>query len=199
MRTAVAVLSTTLCLVACSSSSSSTYGDGGADGGVWTTPSTTAGGVANISYNGAAVPPADATALVGAVQTSGGTANVVMVAMSNQTDTCGVLQRNGNPANAKMLVLSVGFAGTPTPGTYNIGSIAAATWAQDDANCNVTVQAKAVSGTVMLDTISSTMVQGSFNLTMDYGATFTGTFTAPECGADLNTVVNAPAPNGCGT
>ena len=113
MRIVVLFLSSALFglgLVSCDSSSSGARG----------------GGSANFTYNGQSVPTADATALVGPVnQTSGGTANVVLVMISNQQDTCGIVQRNGNPPNAKMLSLTVGSSSTPTTGTYNIGSGAA--------------------------------------------------------------------------
>lgn len=64
------------------------------------------------------------------------------------------------------------------------------TYQAQDANCTETVNEGASSGTVTYTTANSSVIAGSFDVTFPSGDHLTGTFSAPLCDANLNTIDN---------
>jgi hypothetical protein len=165
-----------------------------------------AGGTATVvgTVGGMEVPATDAIAIVGPlVDTFGGfTQPGVAVVISNKSDLCSVVESNANPPNSAELILIVGTPGAVAPGTYptlttappsETTNNALVTYEVADAACHVKMPHGSRSGTVVLSTVSSTTVAGSFDVTLDSGDKLSGTFRAPVCGMSIQTDASAPA------
>jgi hypothetical protein len=167
------------------------------------------GGSATVmgTVAGMEVPTTDAVAVVGPlVYTFGAfTQPGVVVVISNKNDLCSIARSTVNPPNSTELIIAVGIPQAVTPGIYTITtsmplettSNALLGFEAADAECKVASPHGARSGTITLSTISSTTVDGSFDVALDTGEKLSGTFRAPVCGLSTNT--DAGVPNKCGS
>jgi hypothetical protein len=116
-------------------------------------------------------------------------AYAVVVTLSNIPGACSVAQGYGEPANTITLTL---FVSSPTPvvaGSYEVstappGGMATSSYVQyetTDERCSVTSRHPARAGSVVLTTVSSTAIEGTFNVTMDTGDQPSGPFVVPVC------------------
>jgi hypothetical protein len=114
----------------------------------------------------------------------------VEIAITNVPNTCAVLQRHGDPANATSLSFGVtSLTGPVAAGTYPVvpgasGSSAASAeggYATTDAQCNDKTSIAAASGSVTFSTISSSVVEGTFDIVLAGGDHVSGSFNAPVC------------------
>jgi hypothetical protein len=120
------------------------------------------------------------------------TSTTALIFITNESDTCGVVSGRHNPPNATTLNLIVSAnGGSIQPGKYLVGGgytpVQSAYWqtsasfAIEDASCNATTTAQATEGWITVTTISSSVIEGSFDITMSYADHLTGTFQAPIC------------------
>jgi hypothetical protein len=154
-------------------------------------------GVSNLSCPATA----DAPAFAG---------SVAYIALSNVANACSVLQAGQEKQNTGgALVSIVRFnvigatppavgAGTypltrlaatiPTPDSAGNVTIAFAESSRNDAACNETVSAEAVSGTLTITSVSNGAISGSINATLDPsdgGGTIVGNFSAANCAVNI--------------
>lgn len=114
---------------------------------------------------------------------------VVDVTLSNAPDACSVAQRYGWPANQERLTIFVASPTPVVPGSYEVstvppGGMAASgslVYKTTDAHCSVTSNHPARTGSIVLTTVSTTTVEGTFSVTMDTGDQLSGRFAAPVC------------------
>jgi hypothetical protein len=137
----------------------------------------------------------DAVSLVSPDSPQSLTPAAVEVALTNFGGACTALATGGSPpASGAILVLDVQSGAVAGQSFAIDGFTTAATYEANYTNtchtftsANVTTTSKfsvlqtASAGTIKLDTITSTMVGGSFDLTFASGDHLTGTFTAPQC------------------
>jgi hypothetical protein len=165
------------------------------------------GGSASVQgqIGGGSVPTTDTIGVVG-TQTTGGTTPAAVayagVVITNVANSCALSQGHHNPPSTTSLVLSVAVEGAAVPpGTYAVGASGKtavdAQFVRTTATCTSESASVAASGSVTLTTVSSTTLQGSFDITMGSGEHLSGTFTGPVCAVDLATK-NSPAP-ACGS
>jgi hypothetical protein len=161
------------------------------------------GGAAHLqgTVSGFEVKAAHAVYIVAKDDTLKGTVTVVI---GTDDDICG--GANQQPRGGQILSMSIanqlpstGMLEYPlTPGTFSFsaappGRFATGLFVQNDPECNLTVNAPVVDGTIELDALgtnSMTTAKGSLSLKLGMD-TITGTFTAPFCGTAL---AQAPAP-----
>jgi hypothetical protein len=161
------------------------------------------GGTSTVTgtAGGQTVANTDTVGLAGTSVQNGATFAYAGVAMTNVPGTCAVVQRHGNPRSAISLALIIIEPGTAvSPGTYAIGGSSAGTveasFSSEDANCQSVVSKNANAGTIVLDTVTSTLVTGSFDLTFSGTDHVTGNFSAPVCNVALFTNTQTSA---CGS
>jgi hypothetical protein len=97
---------------------------------------------------------------------------------------------NGAPAEAQGIPSGAGAAAPVAPSFLDVS----ATYDEFDANCLPTLAAtatSATSGTITVETVSATLVAGSFDLHFPGGDHLTGRFSSPVCAND-EAVVAAP-------
>jgi hypothetical protein len=135
----------------------------------------------------------DATALVGPIDVNGRTAQEADVVMTNVVGACGFLQQKGNPASLASLLIVVAGLSSIAPGVYSVSSTGSSQvqYFAQDANCVTTVSEAAVSGTISYNTITSSMIEGSVDVTFASGDHFSGNFMAPICSVSLDSIVSA--------
>ncbi len=154
------------------------------------------------------------------------TATGIAFGFSTSTGLCKFIQDNGtctNRANATTVSILVvrantavgGHPGPVQPGTYavytgvglpgtdgqgNLIFAVADITKTIDASCTEPTTPSAVSGTVRIDTIDSTHVTGSANITFSDGTTHVaGSFDVPTCAfaTDVCAPLTCPTPPGC--
>jgi hypothetical protein len=145
---------------------------------------------------------------IGAIQTETTTspgqsssATIAVIAITNKANTCGLVEGHHNPPNATSLDIVVSMPGSNfTPGTYNVGgastSSSFASYSTTNASCAVGTTSQSTSGTVTFSNITSTLLMGTFDLTMAGGDHITGSFAAPICA--IPTTTQGP-PVACGS
>lgn len=147
---------------------------------------------------GHAVPTSGAIGLVGTgmVQEFDGSATTELgyaytgAMISNAAGLCTSLTQGRAPHEATMLVISVSKEGASSiaAGTYAISRsgpvVADVGFVVQDASCNDVTSIDAVSGSVTIDHVASTSIDGSFDVTMQSGDHLTGSFSAPTCTFD---------------
>jgi hypothetical protein len=110
--------------------------------------------------------------------------------ISNAADLCSLLTQGRAPHEATMLVISVSKEGASSiaPGTYAISPsgpvVANVGFVVQDASCHDATSIGAVSGSVTIGQVTSTSIDGSFDVTMQSGDHLTGSFSAPTCTYD---------------
>ena len=97
------------------------------------------------------------------------------------------------PPSTQLLAIELvanGIGMPPGPGTYTLGTTQnveiLVSYAASDANCNETVDEQATGASVTLDTVNTTTVTGTFDVTFPNGDHLTGQFDAPVCNIDLD-------------
>jgi hypothetical protein len=162
----------------------------------------TPGAIVNGAANGQPVPTTATLGLFGsASQVVNGvkeTSSYAGVLITNLANGCAELQRNGQPANSTALTLFVNSDTTTVPaGTYPIDDTQQATvsYTVDNSSCETTTNEAAATGSITLTTVSSTVIDGSFDVHMSNGDHLYGTFDAPVCPANLPASSDAA----CGT
>jgi hypothetical protein len=164
-------------------------------------PSSSGSGTVTGKVGGASFVVTDAASVVVRASSSA-IGDLVSVAITDFSGACADLGTGAPPASGAVIVLFVlqGVSGQ----TYAIGGQVAsvAYGAQYSSQCHTFTSANstttshfavfqsASSGSVTLNTVSSTMVGGSFDATFPSGDHITGTFTAPNC-------PNMSQSNGC--
>ncbi len=123
---------------------------------------------------------------------------LALVILDTQAGLCASFTSHVDPASNTVLRLSIGAvalngstsAVAITPGSYTINNLtpvngllatAVANLSRTDAQCGVTADVSASSGSITVDTIASRGLTGSFNLQFG-GDALSGTFDAPDCG-----------------
>jgi hypothetical protein len=148
----------------------------------------TAGGSATISgtVGGQGVPTTEAIGIAGTEAQGSAQVQLAGVVITNFAGACDLLQSpTHRQANATDLMLMVGAVAPSVPaGTYPIGSLAIAQYGADSATCTSTTSERAQSGSIVLTSVTSTEIQGTFDVTMTNGDHLTGSFDAPVC--DVN-------------
>jgi hypothetical protein len=96
------------------------------------------------------------------------------------------------PPSTQLLAIELianGIGMAPGPGTYTLGTTQnvaiVVAYAASDANCNETVTEQATGASVTLDTVNTTTVTGTFDVTFANGDHLTGQFDAPVCNVDI--------------
>jgi hypothetical protein len=171
---------------------------------------TTSGGnppaIVNGQVGGQPVPNSDTVGVVTSQMFPGPNGTLVNqtiaeVAVLNIPNTCAILQRHGEPASTKIFAVGVAAEGssvaagtyTIVPSTSTVATRAMAEYATTDAKCNNTANEQATSGTVTITTtatMTSTTLQGSFDVTLSTGDHLSGTFDAPICHYDSTSTTN---------
>lgn len=173
-----------IAIAACSGSSSSTGSSGSAS--------------VTGTIGGQSVPTTNVVAVVGSETTNGTTVQLDSVVLTSVSDACSFLQ---NPTHrlpsTSTLVLAAGAIGPSVPtGTFNIGMYGYAQYDADSATCVLTTSETATSGSVVLTSVSSNTIDGTFDVTMPNGDHLSGTFTAPVCsGVSYQQLQNAQTAN----
>jgi hypothetical protein len=182
---AVALGCVAVAVAACSGSSNSNGGGSGS---------------ASVSgtIGGQSVPTTNVVAVVGSETTNGATVQLDSIVITSVSDACSFLQ---NPTHrlpsAATLVLAAGAIAPSVPtGTFNIGTYGYATYDADSATCVLTTSETATSGSVVLTSVSSGLIDGTFDVTMPNGDHLTGSFDAPVCsGVSYQQLQNAQTAN----
>ncbi len=164
------------------------------------------------TFDGQSFQPVDAFAVVSSDPAGTG----LLVFISSAPNACLHSQEDVGEPNSASLMISLDYMtdpkSCPTPpiatGTYNltpppgtpIGSCGAtlsaiANFDQSDQACNVTKSARPLGGTVVLSSITSSLVEGSFDFLLDGGQEVKGQFSAPMCDQSM---VRSGAPS-CGS
>ena len=180
------------------SSSGSGSGSGSSSGG------SSSGGSPGSTYvlgtiNGSQVPVVDAVALSSTSYVPTGTSTAVQAVqiwITDQTATCSVLERAGNPPNASVLIVTIESNSAIGPGTYysvatTVAGVTSATgsgYSVDDSTCASTTQTTSQSGSVTLTSVTSTAIAGTFSFIYYTGDVLQGGFNVPVCAADMNTL-----------
>jgi hypothetical protein len=126
----------------------------------------------------------------------------VEIAITNVPNTCAVLQRHGDPANATSFSFGVtSTTGLVAEGTYPVtpgatGSGASGGYSTTDAQCNDKLSINAASGSVTFTTISGSVVEGTFDIVLTDGDHLSGSFNAPVCAFTPSTSTIQPV---CGS
>jgi hypothetical protein len=166
------------------------------------------GGSSSVSgtAGGKSVPTTDTVGVVGTQTQTVGTQSITIayaaVSITNVANTCSAIEGHHNPANTSSLSFVVASsAGTSiAAGTYAIGATTttqvSANYGTTNAACAANIAERATSGTIKLTTVSSTTVQGTFDVTMDNGDHLSGSFTGPVCNVPLTNTGPATA---CGS
>jgi hypothetical protein len=96
------------------------------------------------------------------------------------------------PPSTQLLAIELianGIGMAPGPGTYTLNKTQnvdiIASYLASDANCKETVNEQATAGSVTMDTVGSTTVSGTFDVTFANGDHLTGQFDAPVCNIDI--------------
>ena len=165
---------------ACAAALAACGGSSGGGGG--------AGGAATVTgtVGGQVVPSTEVIGVAG-TETSGGTQiQIAGAVITNFAGACDLLQSpTHRQANATDLLLMVAAVAPSVPaGTYPIGSMAIAQYGADSATCTSTTSERAQTGSIVLTSVTSTEIQGTFDVTMTDGDHLTGSFDAPVC--DVN-------------
>jgi hypothetical protein len=106
----------------------------------------------------------------------------------------GICWDKANAALASVQIANIGIGTAPSvpgPGTYNIGSgatqVVDASYGRTGPACASVGSSDALSGTVRIDTVTSTQVTGELlNVAFTDGSTLAGTFVAAVVGVPLN-------------
>jgi hypothetical protein len=120
----------------------------------------------------------------------------LLVVMNNLDDACADWQagRDRRQPGVRSFVLAVASAGNQPvgAGTYSIiltppqaPPYANATYSSLDGTCQLVYFIEPASGTVTLQTVSASLVTGSFDVTLYTGDRVQGTFSAPVCDAPI--------------
>jgi hypothetical protein len=155
-------------------------------------PSSSASGTVSGTISGALFVTTDAVSVL-VPASSSAIGALVSVALTDFSGACADLGTGAPPASGAVVVLTV-FQGA-SGHTYAIGGQVAsvAYGAEYSSQCHTftsgnststshfAVFQSAASGSVTLNTVSSTTVEGSFDATFPSGDHITGTFTAPNC------------------
>ncbi len=174
-----------IAVAACSGSTSST-GSGSGTGSV------------SGTIGGQSVPTTSVVAIVGSSTTNGTTVQLDSIVLTSVSGACSFLQ---NPTHripsSSTLVLAAGAIGPSVPtGTFNIGMYGYAQYDADSATCVLTTTETATSGSVVLTSVSSDSIQGTFDVTMPNGDHLSGSFDAPVCtGVTYQQLQNAQTAN----
>ena len=166
---AVAVGCAAVAIAACSGSSSSNGASGSAS--------------VSGTIGGQSVPTTNVVAVVGSETTNGSTVHLDSIVITSVSDACSFLQ---NPthriASASTLILAAGAIAPSVPtGTFTIGTYGYAQYDADSATCVLTTSETAMSGSIVLNNVSSDSIDGTFDLTMPNGDHLSGSFAAPVC------------------
>lgn len=171
-------------IAACSGSSSSTGSAGSAS--------------VTGTIGGQAVPTTNVVAVVGSETNNKTTVQLDSIVLTSVSDACSFLQ---NPTHripsSSTLVLAAGAIAPSVPtGTFNIGMYGYAQYDADSATCVLTTSETATSGSVVLTSVSSSSIQGTFDVTMPNGDHLSGSFDAPVCtGVSYQQLQNAQTAN----
>lgn len=182
---AVAVGCAAVAIAACSGSTSSTG---------------SASGSASVSgtIGGQSVSTTNVVAVVGSETTNGTTVQLDSIVLTSVSGACAFLQ---NPTHripsSSTLILAAGAIGPSVPtGTFNIGMYGYAQYDADSATCVLTTSETATSGSVVLSSVSSDSIQGTFDVTMPNGDHLSGSFDGPVCtGVSYQQLQNAQTAN----
>jgi hypothetical protein len=132
-----------------------------------------------------------------------------VIALINLPNTCGMIGATSdsfNAPNTQLLLLVINTASPIMPGTFELaqttGSISYAEYTASNATCAVASTEQSVSGSIVLSTVTSSELAGSFDVTLSpvnaMGAIVnpsitdrvTGSFSAPVCAAFSTAVVS---------
>ncbi len=182
---AVAVGCAAVAVAACSGSSSST-------GGV--------SGSASVSgtIGGQSVPTTNVVAVVGSETTNGATVQLDSIVLTSVSDACSFLQNPTHrlPSTSTLILAAGAIAPSVPTGTFNIGTYGYASYYADSATCVLTTSETANSGSVVLTSVSSDSIDGTFDVTMPNGDHLSGNFAAPVCsGVSYQQLQNAQTAN----
>jgi len=166
-----------------------TSASSGGTGGAGTGGQGQGGELPNV-VNGAAITVVDAVFIAG---TPGGGVKELVIDMEDQAGVCGRIKANTFKQNTTELGFTVaieGASGPVGPGTYAVGnSIDGKTHLnggvqEPDPMC-LGKHLGTKSGSVTITYVSSTMVSGTFDLTLDNADHLTGSFGATACDMDI--------------
>jgi hypothetical protein len=104
-------------------------------------------------------------------------------------------QQTQQPIAPGTYSVSVGF---PTPDDAGVISFVSATFEKLGAACQRTVSSDATSGTIVISSVSSTSIAGTFDLTFG-GGRLTGTFNSPICSIPEAIICQDLTPSDAGT
>lgn len=157
-------------------------------------------GSATVSgtIGGQSVPTTNVVAVVGSETTGVTTVQLDSILVTSVSDPCSFLQNPMNRIpNATSLVLAAGAIAPSVPtGTYDVGKYGYAQYDADSATCTLTTSETATSGSVVLTSVSSDTIGGTFDVTMANGDHLTGSFSAPVCtGVTYQALQNAVTAN----
>lgn len=170
-----------------------TSASSGGTGGAGTGGQGQGGELPNVvkgTVNGAAITVVDAVFLAG---TPGGGVKELVIDMEDQAGVCGRIKANTYKQSTTELGFTVaieGASGPVGPGTYAVGnSIDGKTHLnggvqEPDPMC-LGKHLGTKSGSVTITYVSSTMVSGTFDLTLDNADHLTGSFGATACDMDI--------------
>ena len=97
------------------------------------------------------------------------------ISYANQAAVVIIIENAGHQATPGTYTSAAGDSGVPSALT------AAATYYQDNANCDVTTTEATTSATVTVSAIDTTAISGTFDLTFPNGDHAKGQFAAPVC------------------
>jgi hypothetical protein len=134
----------------------------------------------------------------------GGAVYLVGFVLTDTSGICADIAAQRSPPSTT--ILSVGVEGFQpiTLGTYPVSllpnpDLTVAAFVKADANCQSAVSDEATSGSVTFSAISSGQASGTFDLTFPDAGHLTGSFSAPNCAAFQNALLNPDAgTNTCG-
>jgi hypothetical protein len=182
---AVAAGCAVFAVAACSGSTNSTGGGSGT-------------GSVSGTIGGQAVSTTNVVAVVGSETTNGATVQLDSIVLTSVSDACSFLQ---NPTHripsSSTLVLAAGAIAPSVPtGTFGIGTYGYASYDADSATCVLTTSETATSGSIVLTSVSSDQIEGTFDVTMPNGDHLSGSFDAPVCsGVSYQQLQNARTAN----
>jgi hypothetical protein len=134
----------------------------------------------NGTIAGAAFTAADAIGSSASGTGSNGAWTNAVATITNFSGACAAYKTKNLPASASQLDLDVVVSGSSvSPGTYQVSG--GSPGASVVFNHDMPGQVYAQSGSVTLDTVSTSTINGSFDVTLTNGDHLTGSFVAPIC------------------
>jgi hypothetical protein len=178
-------------LLGCSSSSSNSQSTDG--GGANDASGSEAYGSVTGTALGQTLAVAGALSVIGTESEDGGMVGYAVVLLTSFTGICAYAQGPTHVGHGGF-VLTISLTadtGPVTPQVYSVPARGSVLYGADSVKCQSTGYEEAQSGSVTLDTATSAILSGTFDVTFENGDHLTGSFSGPVCDTSV-TSLSAP-------